>query len=211
MTMRRTRWTRAVLLRAAITLAAACSATPTRFYMLSSVADRAPAPASSEGPALVIALGPVSLPSYIDRPQIVTRGSGNAVELGTFDHWAGNLEDMIPRVLAADLAAELPGDRIVAFPAVVPPTFDYRIAVDVARFDVSPEGAATVAASWQFYDVAGGKALLMRDTTVETQAMGKSYEQRVAALSRGLGDLSDAIAQDVGRLPRDAKAARSAR
>lgn len=191
---------------AVVALAAACSgSTPTRFYMLSSVSDPAPVNTSSVVSTLVIALGPVSLPSYVDRPQIVTRENANAVQLGTFDHWAGDLEDMIPRVLAEDLAARLPGDRVVSFPRVVSPTFDYRVAVDLARFDVSPEGEAVVAASWQVYDPAGRKALLIRETTVQTQALGKSYEQRVAALSRGLGDLSGAIAQDIAQLPRDAK------
>jgi len=191
---------------AAVTLAAACSgSTPTRFYMLSSVADPAPIGASSAVSALVIALGPVSLPSYVDRPQIVTRESANAVQLGTFDHWAGALEDMIPRVLAEDLAARLPGDRIVSFPRAVSPTFDYRVAVDLGRFDVNSEGEAVIAASWQIYGPTDRKALTIRETTVQTQAMGKSYEQRVSALSRGLGDLSSAIAQDVAQLPREAK------
>jgi uncharacterized lipoprotein YmbA len=203
--MRRTRWGIRLVSGAAVLLAACSGSTPTRFYMLASVSDPAPLNVSSALPALVIALGPVSLPSYVDRPQIVTRENGNAVQLGTFDHWAGDLEDMIPRVLAEDLAARLPADRVVSFPRVVSPTFDYRVAVDLNRFDVSPEGEAVVAASWQIYDPAARSALSIRDTTVQTPALGRSYEQRVAALSRGLGDLSTAIAQDVAQLPRDAR------
>ncbi|HYC21875.1 MAG TPA: PqiC family protein [Candidatus Bathyarchaeia archaeon] len=203
--MRRTAAKLAFIAGAVATLAACSGSTPTRFYMLSSVADPAPLGASSTVSTLVIALGPVSVPSYVDRPQIVTRESANAVQLGTFDHWAGALEDMIPRVLADDLAARLPGDRIVSFPRAVAPTFDYRVAVDLGRFDVNSEGEAVIAASWQIYGPADRKALTIRETTVQTQAMGQSYEQRVAALSRGLGDLSNAIAQDVAQLPREGR------
>ena len=203
--MRRTAAKLAFIAGAVATLAACSGSTPTRFYMLSSVADPAPLGASSTVSTLVIALGPVSVPSYVDRPQIVTRESANAVQLGTFDHWAGALEDMIPRVLAEDLAARLPGDRIVSFPRAVAPTFDYRVAVDLGRFDVNSEGEAVIAASWQIYGPADRKALTIRETTIQTQAMGQSYEQRVAALSRGLGDLSNAIAQDVAQLPREAR------
>jgi len=203
--MRRTAAKLAFIAGAVATLAACSGSTPTRFYMLSSVADPAPLGASSTVSTLVIALGPVSVPSYVDRPQIVTRESANAVQLGTFDHWAGALEDMIPRVLADDLAARLPGDRIVSFPRAVAPTFDYRVAVDLGRFDVNSEGEAVIAASWQIYGPADRKTLTIRETTVQTQAMGQSYEQRVAALSRGLGDLSNAIAQDVAQLPREAR------
>jgi uncharacterized lipoprotein YmbA len=201
--MRRKQW-RLVLVSAIATLVAACSgSTPTRFYMLaSSVSDQGSLPATPAPTALVIALGPVSLPNYVDRPQIVTRESANAVQLGTFDHWAGDLEDMLPRVLAEDLAGRLPADRIVSFPRVVSPAFDYRVAVDISRFDVSPEGEAVVAASWQIYDPTGRSALSVRDTSVQTPAISRSYEQRVAALSRALGDLGTAIAQDVLQLPR---------
>src|SRR4029453_19244050 len=52
---------------------------PTRFYMLSTVAPAAATTLESAGASRVIALGPVSIPDYVDRPQIVLRESANQV------------------------------------------------------------------------------------------------------------------------------------
>src|SRR5262249_53709001 len=54
----------------------ACSSTPSRFYMLNTLApspEMASASQAERGP--VILLGPITFPKYLDRPQIVTRAS----------------------------------------------------------------------------------------------------------------------------------------
>jgi len=59
---------------------------PTRFYVLP-VLTGAETAALSSGvkPDLTIGVGPVTLPPYLDRPQIVTRASRAKLELGEFD------------------------------------------------------------------------------------------------------------------------------
>ena len=173
-----------------------CAAAPTRFYLLSPVGGTA-APERAAG---VVAVGPVSLPDYLDRPQIVTRDGANAAQLGAYDQWAGPLDDMLPRVLAEDLAARLPGDRVVVFPRTENPAFDHRVAVDVSRFDVDETGSAILSASWQVVAPAGKKPLLVRESTVRATAASASYDDRVAALSQALGLLADDIAQGLASL-----------
>src|SRR5574338_1112351 len=96
-------------------LVAGCaSSPPTNLYTLSPMG----APASEtrlpgSTPALV-AIGPVTLPDYIDRPQIVTRQSAYRIELAAYEQWAAPLYDMLPRVLAEDLALRLPSHRVVS-------------------------------------------------------------------------------------------------
>jgi uncharacterized lipoprotein YmbA len=172
---------------------------PTRFYMLSSLAP-AGTPVESARGARVIALGPVSIPDYVDRPQIVVRESANQVELATFDNWAGSLSDMVARVLLEDLSAQLPGDHVVAFPQGGVAAFDYRLAVQISRFDVSTAGGAVVAASWRVWDRAGTKTRLTASTSVRAEATGASYQDRVAALSRAIADLAADIARSLAGL-----------
>src|SRR4029077_20912698 len=62
---------------------------PTRFYMLSTVAPAAGTSVASSGDSRVIAVGPVSIPDYVDRPQIVLRENANQVQISSFDNWAG--------------------------------------------------------------------------------------------------------------------------
>src|SRR5262249_12603130 len=118
-----------------------CS-TQTKFYTLARVDGPA---ADVEAPAAkqtVIAVGGASLPDYIDRPQIVVRESPYSVRPASFDQWAGDLDDMVPRVLRENLAVRLPNDRIIPFPALGAPSFDYRVSVAITQFDVSEAGEA---------------------------------------------------------------------
>ena len=127
---------------------------------------------SPQSPA-VVAVGPVTLPDYIDRPQIVTRKSAYQLELAAYDHWAAPLYDMLPRVLVEDVALRLPSDRVVAFPQIGDASFDYRIAVDVSRFDVDATGEATLAARWQLYARSTPRALLVADDTLQRRIEGR--------------------------------------
>jgi uncharacterized lipoprotein YmbA len=104
---------------------------------------------------------------------------------------------MLPRVLVEDVALRLPSDRVVAFPQVGDASFDYRIAVDVSRFDVDATGAATLAARWQVYSRSAAKGLLVTNDALRRPAESSGYDAYAAALSATLADLSDRIAQEV--------------
>jgi len=70
---------------------------PTRFYTLVPMAGppTEAIPISAErGPA--IGVGPVTLPGYLDRREIVTRRGRDEIELGEFDHWSEQLKDGAP-------------------------------------------------------------------------------------------------------------------
>ena len=70
-------------------------ALPSRLYTL------LPAEAAVEGEAQGPALGldPVTLPAYLDRPEIVTRAGGHQVRLGESDKWVEPLQPMFRRRL----------------------------------------------------------------------------------------------------------------
>src|SRR5512135_2395711 len=84
---------------------------PTKLYTLTALGAPA-AETRPEATPAVVAVGPVVLPDYIDRPQIITRKSAYQLELAAYDHWAAPMYDMVPRVLAEDLASRLPSDRV---------------------------------------------------------------------------------------------------
>lgn len=172
--------------------ASGCSTPPTKFYTLSAVREGAAAGAAAGG--RVVAVGPISIPDYVDRPGIVVRENENQVRVASFDQWAGSLQDMLSRVLREDLAARLPGDRIVAFPQVEDVAFTRRVAIEITRFDVSASGEAVVGARWQIHDRGGAPAAL-NESEARAQAAGSTYDQRVAALSQALAQLADEVAR----------------
>jgi uncharacterized lipoprotein YmbA len=174
-------------------LVAACSQTPpTQFYTLSSMQ----LPASDVGrPNTVVGVGPVTLPEYLDRPQIVTRESGNRVMLADFSVWVEPVNGMFMRVLVENLSLLLATDNVIALPQRRPMRLDYQVEVDVTRFDADLSGRALLDARWRVFGRDGERLVEEgRSTIVEPTAEPGGYEAIVAAMSRALGEMSTAIA-----------------
>ena len=81
---------------------------PSNFYVLSTLPESA-AGTQSDGDEskIEIGVGPVKLPEYLDRSQIITRISPNALKVAAFDRWAEPLKSSFPRILMENLATLL--------------------------------------------------------------------------------------------------------
>jgi uncharacterized lipoprotein YmbA len=95
-----------------VILSGCASSPPSKFYQLGALNGQAVETrnASHQG-SEVVSVGPLRIPDYLDRPQIVTRSGNNELKLAEFDRWAGSIENDIIRVLAEDISAQLPADR----------------------------------------------------------------------------------------------------
>jgi hypothetical protein len=183
---------------------AGCGSSPTpKFYTLHSVAakatDQAPAGPQTEQPApaapAVIGIGPVEIPDYLDRPQLVTRSEQNRMRLLEFDLWTGSLRADVSRVLMEDLYAVLPPDRFSVVWWKQGAAMDYRVAVHIHRFDAGP-GEVLLSAQWTLFTKEKKGAPLMATSRI-TEASGADPGETVAAMSRALARLSREIAQKV--------------
>jgi uncharacterized protein len=116
----------------------ACTSTPARFYILNTLpaAETRPATAAEQGP--VIGVGPITVPKYLDRPQIVSRAGRHQVTLGEFDRWAEPLPDNMTRVLAENLALLIPTDHMLLYAWPRSAALDYQVQVEV-RCDTCDE------------------------------------------------------------------------
>ena len=179
-------------------LAAGCASPPSRFYTLSATA--APGSASSK---LSVAVGPVSVPAAVDRPQIVVSTTTNEVILDDFNRWAAPLQDNLARVVAEDLVATLGTPRVTLFPQTLAGELDYRVQVEVRSFESAPGKYAALDAVWTVRRMKDGKTETGRTSVRETIAEG-GYDALAAAHSRAVARMSQEIAQAVGTLDRAA-------
>ncbi len=178
-------------------LTTSCASTPaSRFYTLS--ATGGPATTSSK---LSVAVGPVSVPAVVDRPQIVVYIGPNQVRLEDFDRWAAPLQNNIARVVADNLVLMLGTPRVTLVAQSLGPDADYRAAIDVQSFQSAPGEAAIVDAVWTVRRIKDGKTELGR-TTVREPEQEKGYGVLAAAHSRALARLSQDIADAVRALDR---------
>jgi len=126
--------------------------TPTEFYVLNAV-RRQDAPPTRR--RLVIGLGPVTLPPYLQRPEMVSRVAPNQLWFDEYNRWSEPLKDNFTYVLAADLDSELNLERIVRYPWYSTTEMDYVVVVAVENFEVQPSGDVALKARWGIGDVHG--------------------------------------------------------
>jgi len=176
---------------------AACSSARSNFYTLSALAKPAGA---AEG--ISVAVGPVSIPEIVDRPQIVVRAGPNQVDIDEFQRWGSPLGDDIARVVAANLAALLGTPQVSVYPAATSVGARYRVVIEVISFDSTLGDSAALDAVWAVRSPKDGTSRAGR-TTLREAVRETGYPALVAAHSRGLARLSADIAAAVRTLDRD--------
>jgi len=175
---------------------AGCGSTPTsRFYTVSAV----PAPAGAPPVDASVTIGPVAIPAAVDRPQMVVTVGPNQVRLDEFNRWAAPLANNIARVLAENLVGLLGTSRVTTAPTGS--AVDYRVVVEVQRFELVPGDAVTFDAVWTVKRSRDGKSQSGR-TTMREPAPDRGYDGVAAAQSRAVARLSQDVAGAVRALDR---------
>jgi len=144
-----------------------------------------------------LGVGPVRLPGYLDRREIVTRVAQNRFDLSENDRWAEPLDENFTHVLAQNLSILLGSDRIIAYPWPLDKRLRYRVEIEVFRFEVNSAGEAQLSARWSVIDQTGKSASNLKESLLARPAKEKSTDGSVAALSETVADLSREIAQAV--------------
>jgi uncharacterized protein len=191
------------LLACALSIAlASCFGTsrPSRFYTLEPLQVR-DGPGSTATDA-TLAVGPVELPDYVDRPQIVTRSGSNELVIAEFERWGGSLETQISGSLVATLRDRLAPRQIAVVPwksAVLSSGRAYRLTVSVSRFDGVLGQSVVLQARWELCTQSGGKleSLGVKESSVTEQSNGSGYDALVAAMQRALVSLGQQMADGV--------------
>ncbi len=188
-----------IMLVISFSIFAGCASTKSSsFYALSSIpnstSDISLDAADSD---ITIGIGPIKIPDYLDRPQIVMRDNQNEITVSEFDRWAGQLKDSVANVLSENLSIILSTDRVVLYPWRGSIPLDYQIEVEVIQFDGKPGGDVALIARWMVIEGKSKKVLTIKRSSIKEAAGGKSYTAFVAAQSRSLLNLSQEIATTV--------------
>jgi uncharacterized protein len=144
--------------------------------------------------AVTLGIGPIEIPDYLDRPQIVTRTVQNEIDMAEFDRWAGSLKSDMTRVLVENFSVLLPAEKISVVPWNYGGPFRYRLALSVSRFDATPGENVWLKARWTIFDLEGKKVILSHESNLSEPLSGRDYAAVVAAMSRVLGSVSQDIA-----------------
>ena len=170
--------------------------TPTKLYVLNSLqSSEDEIPAIAKLPDVSIGVGPVRIPQYLDRPQIVRRSSQNQLGLVEFAQWAEPLRVNISRVLAENLSILLATKHVSIFPWLRTTKIDYQVIMEITRFDGNPRENALLRAKWSIFGE-DGEAMLVSDySSYSDPIKTNDPEALVAAQSRAVEHLSREIAR----------------
>jgi uncharacterized protein len=189
------KWIPALIIAAALVAGAGCATTPSpTFYQLEEPAKHQ---LSGLDRGLGIGVGPINVAAYLDRSQIVTWKTEHQLELSEFNRWSEPLKDSILRVIAVNLSNMLETTRVYGLPhkgKAIP--LDFRVEIDIPRFDGRLGGDAFLLARWTLYG-RDENALLTKVSIITEPSGGEGYDKLIAAQNRALQTLSREIVDAV--------------
>jgi len=180
------------------------SSPPVRFFSLSSMES---VYRQDPGDAVVLGLGPLHIPDYLNRSQIVTRGAGVEMQIDEFNRWAEPLGQSLHRVVSTDVDNLLDGVVVIPYPyeATVRTLVDYRLLGDIIRFDADQSGRIVLDTQWAIFPAVGsGVTVPPRRSRYEAQAatagdpaaVAVAMNEALALFSRDIAGELEAVLQD---------------
>ena len=181
----------------ALMLAGCGASEHSRFYVLTEN-PTVLARATVDPPTTTVALGAVRLPAALNRPQMARRLDSHEISYSEYDRWAGPLDDMVRRVLIADLDGRLAPNMVLIEDNPSSPA-SLAIAIDVIRFDADAAGLVALNARWEILGRAGSLVGPPHDAMIIEPGSGREAKAVAATMSRAVADLAAHIAASLDR------------
>jgi uncharacterized lipoprotein YmbA len=144
-----------------------------------------------------IRLDRVTLPTELDRSQLVSRIDATRLQIIDGERWAAPLEDTIRRVLSDDLASRLP-PNMVANPNE--PTIGEKrqsLSVDISEFYGDATCTVTLRAAWVLKQPDSQSSRGTEEARIPASGNCSGVGAVPTAMSEALAQLSDRIAAAV--------------
>jgi uncharacterized protein len=176
-------------------LCACATVRPDHYYILSSQPPGALEARTASATQLILR---VSLPSLVDRPEMVLNTTADAVTMLEHERWAAPLTDLVAQTLAQDIERRRADLLITGQGLNHPGGAAIKVTIDMVQMTVRRGNQASIDAHWRILDTLTGKEVVGGD--VFNAPLGEDGYAGVAqALSNCLGLLADRLA---GQLPR---------
>jgi uncharacterized lipoprotein YmbA len=162
----------------------------------SGVADTLRVSAAGQDP--LIGLGPIRIPEYLNRPQMIVAIADNQYRLSEDHRWAEPLDQNISLALFKALPRQLGTDRIVRFPWSQRQVIDYQVGIDIMEFNVDASGQSRLIAQW--FIKRKDLPTIDKRSTYQFPASTTDYAIMVKAQSQCLTMLGQEIAETLRKL-----------
>ena len=185
------------------------SPTP-RFYTLTPIDEssvgtdlvsaRMPVVISNRLKAMIIGIGPVKIPEYLNRPQMVTMTPEKMLQFAQFNRWGESLDLGLARLIREDLTSILPGTKLTLYPWNPLITVKYQVAVEVIQLDSELAKDMHFVVQWTVIDVQNSKTVMIKRSEFRLPIVSHNYVGLAQTLSTACSSLSDQIADALASL-----------
>ncbi|MFN3786027.1 MAG: membrane integrity-associated transporter subunit PqiC [Thiothrix sp.] len=177
----------------------ACSTPVTLYHTLDSDNGIMQVPQTVAQHIHSLGVGPVRLPSLLDRQGLVIRQDAHTLTVSDTHLWGGQLEDELLNALSHQLQLRLPRTRVQTIPWELNQTPQYQITVHVKQFDGTPGGKAWLRGTWQLQTGRDGKIIATYPMELTRQTTTPGVTGLVNVQSELLADLAAQITQAVSQ------------
>lgn len=153
------------------------------------------------GGSLVVGLGPIKLPGYLDQTAMVRRLDDERIAVLPNARWASSLPKQFERALALRLMNALGAQDVVLFPWWPGQRIDVAVELTVLAFETDAAGMARLDGFWTVTRGRSNDAVGQGQARVREAVEGAGPAAGVAALDRALQQLAAVMADDLRRVP----------
>ena len=149
---------------------------------------------------VIVGVGPINIPEYQNRPQIVTQDKEKMLKFAQFDRWGESLDLGLTRLIGEDLTAMLPGAKFALYPWDSSIAVKYQVVIEIVQLDSELDKDLFVVAQWLVIDAQNTKTMIMKRSEFRQPITPQSYSGLAKTLSTACGSLSSEIAEALATL-----------
>ena len=188
---------------ACTTLSACASSPDPRLYLMKSANGPVISQTSSN---VSVQVGPIVMPEYLKRSEIVYRSNEHNININEFDRWAESLERNMTSVITSNLATHLGTDQAFDYYANFSVKPDYIVRMNVTEFGRVSSDTVSLSASWELANNSSQQNKLFSEnikTTIQRSVDDKGHiddenvSNVVDAMNEALNELSLKIANQI--------------
>jgi uncharacterized lipoprotein YmbA len=178
-----------------LVLQGCATAPPTQFYSLEAV-KQAPLASSQKGELSkpLIGVAQISLPSELERKQIVTRDVNGALNFVEQHQWAALLKQNMTEVLAKNLAVQQPEFWFKAYPWSSLGMVDYRLVIDVTRLEIVLGKTISLSVDWTILNEKTHAVLKHDSMDLQQPLKNETYATAITGLNELLVRMTQQMA-----------------
>jgi uncharacterized lipoprotein YmbA len=192
MNRRRQPWTCAAISLLPLLVTACALTRPVRDTAARHLLDTAVPARAATAVQPAVAVAKPALPAYLDRPQLVQRGTNGEMRVLEDQLWSEPLDAGIARVLAANLARLTGSGSILPASGFVALEYDRLLELRIDRCEPAPDGSLILEVTWKLQPVTGPDTAFRSFRTLVPSA--DTAAGQVAATNEALARLARAIA-----------------